>query len=34
MQDKFTAIGYFQWFLDDNLDAFMFEDLPPPSGVG
>jgi hypothetical protein len=34
LQDKFTAIGYFQWFLDDNLDAFMFKDLPPPTGVG
>jgi hypothetical protein len=33
-QDEFTAIGYFQWFLDDNLDAFMFKDPPPPMGVG
>jgi hypothetical protein len=34
MQDEFMAIGYFQWFLDDNLDAFMFKDPPPPMGVG
>jgi hypothetical protein len=34
LQDEFMAIGYFQWFLDDNPDTFMFEDLPPPMGWG
>jgi hypothetical protein len=33
-QDEFMTIGYFQWFLDDNLDTFMFKDTPPPLGVG
>jgi hypothetical protein len=33
-QDKFMAIGYFQWFLDNNPDTFMFKDPPPPMGVG
>jgi hypothetical protein len=33
-QDDFMTIGLFQWFLDNNPDAFTFKDLPPPIGVG
>jgi hypothetical protein len=31
---KMRSIGYFQWFLEDNLDMFAFEDPLPPMGVG
>jgi hypothetical protein len=31
---EMRSIGYFQWFLEDNPDAFAFEDPLPPMGVG
>jgi hypothetical protein len=31
---EIRSIGYFQWFLEDNPDMFMFEDSLPPMGVG
>jgi hypothetical protein len=31
---EMRSIGYFQWFLEDNPDAFTFEDPLPPMGVG
>jgi hypothetical protein len=31
---EIRSIGYFQWFLEDNPDAFTFEDFLPPMGVG
>jgi hypothetical protein len=32
--EEMRFIGYFQWFLQDNPDTFVFEDSLPPMGVG
>jgi hypothetical protein len=31
---EMRSIGYFQWFLEDNPDMFVFKDSLPPTGVG